>query len=167
MSTRKDSDMAKDGFAIGADALPEEPSTSCEIEFLDNGVCQISEGAFTRSFQGEWKLSDDGRMIRFSVDVKGYQKTVTTKGSIQNVYWSDREDVERRSSATYSIPSGVIYAEAGIGYGSKPGVFTMAIGDSATAPGGLLKVEKRSGAFGVTRKMLACGKFSAEMNVIE
>jgi len=96
---------------------------------------------------------------------------VTTKGSIQNVYWSDREDATRKSSATYSIEPGMVYAEARVGYGAKPGVFIMAMNEgSANAsnePGGLLKVEKSMGVFGVTTKTLPCGKFSASMIVDE
>lgn len=168
ISTRKDSNMAKDGFAIGADQLPSEPSTTCTIQFLENGVCHIEDnGSFTKSFDGEWILSDDKRMVRFSMDVKGYQRTVTTTGTIQNVYWSEKDDVERKSSATYSIGSGLVYAEATIGYGSQPGVFVMAMEDMNNGPGGILKVEKKLGVFGVSSKMFACGKFSSEMIVVD
>ncbi len=162
ISTRKDSNMAKDGFAIGC-TLPTEPSTSATIQFLDNGICKVFDGSFTNSFDGEWKLSNDGKFIRFSMDVKGYQRTVTTTGSIQNVYWTNREDVERKSSATYSIDAGKVYGEATVGYGSKPGIFVMASGGSNADPGGILKVEKKTGMFGINTKMLACGKFSAAM----
>lgn len=162
ISTRKDSNMAKDGFAIGC-TLPPEPSTTATIQFLDNGICKVSDGSFTNSIDGEWKLSDDGKMIRFSMDVKGYQRTVTTTGTIQNVYWTDREDVERKSSATYSIDAGKVYGEASVGYGSKPGIFVLASGGSSADPGGILKVEQKTGMFGINTKMLACGKFCATM----
>lgn len=163
ISTRKDSNMAKEGFAIGADSLPSDPSTTCTIQLLDNQRCQIDDGSFTNSFEGEWILSGDQRSIRFSMIVKGFQRTITTLGTIQNVSWSDREEVSKKSSATYSIAPGLIYAEASIGYGNKPGLFVMATGDRSNDPNGLLKVEKRMGAFGVSSKMVACGKFSSNM----
>ena len=58
-----------------------------------------------------------------------------------------------------------MFAEARVGYGAKPGVFTMAMSEGAgkDGPGGLLKVEKSSGVFGVTTKTIPCGKFSASM----
>jgi len=168
ISTRKDSQMAKEGFAIGADSLPSEPSVTFQINLLENGMCQVSDSSFTTSSPGEWKLSDDERTIRFSLDVKGYQRTVTTQGTIQNVYWSNEENVQRATKATYSIDAGMVVAEAPIGYGSKPGVFTMAGGESGkNEPGGILKVEKRQGMFGVSSIMVSCGKFSAAMIVDE
>ena len=170
ISSRRDSTLARDGFAIGADVLPEESSVQFEITLLEGGKCQVTESAFTTSDMGEWKLGDDGRMIRFSFTCTGYQRKVTTKGSIQNISWSDRENAERSTSATYDIASGQVFAEARIGFGSKPGLFVMAQMEGNTdsgAPGGLLKVEKAQGMFGVTSKMMACGKFSAQMAEIE
>lgn len=171
ISTRKDSNMAKDGFAIGADSLPSSPSTTCTMTFQENGICYISESPFTNEFKnGEWLLSEDCKFIRFSLDVKGYQRTVTTKGTIQNVAWTDRDEAERKSSASYSIDEGIVYAEASIGYGSTPGVLVMAIGNgsgNSDVPGGLLKVEKKMGVFGLSSKLMSCGKFSARMIVDE
>eukprot|EP00551_Chaetoceros_affinis_P015958 CAMPEP_0203692606 /NCGR_PEP_ID=MMETSP0091-20130426/4746_1 /ASSEMBLY_ACC=CAM_ASM_001089 /TAXON_ID=426623 /ORGANISM="Chaetoceros affinis, Strain CCMP159" /LENGTH=373 /DNA_ID=CAMNT_0050563483 /DNA_START=1 /DNA_END=1122 /DNA_ORIENTATION=- len=180
ISTRKDSSMAKDGFAIGADTLPKEPSTTCTVEFCDGGICLVSDGSFTvpsesksegegESVTCKWILSDDYRMIRFSFLCRGYQRTVTTTGTIQNVYWSDQDEVRRKSSATYSIPSGIIYAEASIGYGSTPGTLVMAnaaagaMAMEKSAPAGLLKVEQKMGVLGLSSKMVSCGKFSAQM----
>ncbi len=166
ISTRKDSSLAKDGFAIGADVLPTESSVEFEITLLDDGICQVDESAFTTGQSGEWKLSDDGRSIRISIDVSGYERTVTTKGTIQNVAWSDQGDVQRKSSATYEIQPGLVYCEAGIGFGSQPGVFVMAQEDgSGSGPAGILSVEKTTGVFGIRSTMMACGKFSAEMVV--
>ena len=158
ISTR-DSELAKDGFAIGA-TLPNDPSVNVRIVLLEDGKCKVEETAFTTDTEGEWKLSDDGRLIRLSMDCSGYERTVTTKGTIQNVYWSDRDEVEKKSSATYGITPGQIYAETRVGFGEKPGVFVMGNKDG---PEGLLKVEKAQGMFGVSSKMLACGKFSANM----
>jgi len=170
ISTRKDSGLAKDGFAIGADVLPDEPSVTFQITLLEEGKCRVEESAFTADTEMEWKLSEDGRTIRFSLDCTGYQRTVTTKGTIQNVYWSDRDEAGRKSSATYEIKPGVVYAEARVTFGSKPGLYVMAQDEGSTssgAPGGLLKVEKAQGMFGVSSIMLACGKFSAEMMLDE
>ena len=165
ISNRNRSDMAKQGFAIGADILPSEPTATVQVTLLDNGECSVKPSSFTSGDKrGEWKLSPDGKLIRISIDVIGYRRTVTTKGTIQNIYWSDREESERKSSATYSIPSGYIYAEGPIQYGSKPGVFEFA--DSASSrdgPVGILKVEKDAGLFGAGSKLLPCGKFSGEM----
>ncbi|GFH53071.1 hypothetical protein CTEN210_09547 [Chaetoceros tenuissimus] len=158
--SNRDSGLSKDGFAIGADTLPDEPSVTLQITLMEDGVCKVDESAFTTGINGEWKLSDDGRIIRFSLDCTGYQRTVTTKGTIQNVYWSDRQEAERKSSAVYEIPPGQIFAEARVGFGNTPGVFVM--GDENN-PEGLLKIEKSQGMFGVTTKSFACGKFAAKM----
>ncbi len=65
---------------------------------------------------------------------------------------------------------GVVFAEASIGYGSTPGMLTMAenngnggLGSGKNDPGGLLKVEKKMGVWGLSTKMVSCGKFSAQM----
>ena len=170
ISTRRDSNMAKEGFAIGADVLPDEPSVEVQMTLLAGGKCQVEEGAFTTSAMGEWQLSEDGRRIRFSIECTGYQRTVTTKGTIQNVYWSDREEAERKSSATYEIKPGTIFGEARVAYGAKPGLYAIGQDEgntSSDAPGGLLQVEEAQGIFGVSSKLTACGKFAAEMIVNE
>ena len=86
----------------------------------------MAESAFTTNGMGECKLGDDGRMIRFAFMCTGCQRKVTTKGSIQNVSWPDRENAERSTSATYNIASGQLFAVARSGYGSKRGLFVMA-----------------------------------------
>lgn len=159
ISQRKDSTLAQAGLAIGADSLPENPSVELKISLLPDGIVDIEESSFTYPTKGQWILSEDGRSIRFSIQVTGFQRTVTTKGTIQNVYWSDRENTERKSSAVYSIPEGTVYAETTIDYGSQPGMYVM--GNNGI--GGVLKVEKATGMFGVTSKLLACGMFSAKM----
>lgn len=153
------------GFAIGADILPEEPTVTVQVTLLENGECLVAPSSFTTGDKrGQWRLSPDGKFIRISMDVIGYRRTVTTKGTIQNIYWSDREETERKSSATYSIPSGYIYAEGPIRYGSKPGVIELVESVSGKdGPVGILKVEKDAGLFGAGSKLLPCGKFSGEM----
>lgn len=159
ISQRKQSNLAQAGLAIGADSLPENPTVELSITLLPEGLVDVEESSFTYPTQGNWLLSDDGRNIRFSLQVTGYQRTVTTKGTIQNVYWTDRDTAERKSSAIYSIPAGVIIAETSIDYGSQPGIYVMGKGGIQ----GVLKVERAMGMFGVTSKLFACGMFSAEM----
>jgi len=161
-------EMSKEGFAIGADQLPENPTVVVPIRLLKDGICFSEETPFTTGGNnGQWKLSEDCRTIRLSLDSTGYQRTITTKGTIQNIYWSERDEIKSKTSATYSIKPGWIYAEAPVGYGSQPGIFVMAntfskSSDNIIAPG-ILRVEERSGLFGASSKQLACGKFSAEM----
>lgn len=159
ISQRKDSTLAQAGLAIGADSLPENPSVELKVTLLPDGIVDVEESSFTIPTTGQWILSDDGRNVRFSFQVTGFQRTVTTKGTIQNVYWTDRENAERKSSAIYSIPAGTVYAETTIDYGSQPGMYVMGNNDIQ----GVLKVEKSTGMFGVTSKLLACGMFSALM----
>ena len=159
ISQRKDSTLAQAGLAIGADSLPDNPSVELNVTFLPDGVVNIEESSFTYPTPGQWILSKDGRNIRFSIQVTGFQRTVTTKGTIQNVYWTDRENAERKSSAIYSIPEGTVYAETTIDYGSQPGTYVMGNNDIR----GVLKVEKATGMFGITSKLLACGMFSGKM----
>jgi len=117
-------------------------------------------------------------MVRFSIFVEGWKRTVTTRGTIQNVYWSEGEDVERSSKATYSVPEGWVYGEAGVGYGRVPGSLELApmleqrrgvgsVDDEGSggrgSPTGILRFEKRMGILGAVSKMLPCGMFSAEM----
>lgn len=170
ISTRRDSSLANDGFAIGTDVLPPEPSVQVQISIESDGTCIAQPSGFTKGdIAGEWKLSPDGRIVRFSLDVIGYKRTVKTTGSIQNIYWSDREEAESTSSATYSIPQGLVYGEANVGYGAKPGVLIMGEitggGVSATEKklGGVLRIERRQGLLGASTQVLPCGKFSAEM----
>jgi hypothetical protein len=62
----------------------------------------------------------------------------------------------------YEIAPGKIFGEARVSFGEKPGVYEMG---SKNYPEGLLKVEKVQGLFGINTKMVACGKFAAEMIV--
>mmetsp|Transcript_605 Transcript_605/g.1099 ORF Transcript_605/g.1099 Transcript_605/m.1099 type:complete len:333 (-) Transcript_605:134-1132(-) len=158
--SNRDSQLVKDGFAIGADVLPDDPTLMLQIKLLKSGKCKVETSSFTTGEDGEWKLSDDGRLLRFSLDCTGYQRIITTKGTIQNVYWSNRDEAERKSSAVYEIAPGKVYGEARVSYGEKPGVYVMG---SKAYPDGLLKIEKAQGLFGVSTKMVACGKFAAEM----
>jgi hypothetical protein len=134
-------------------SLPSTPSISISVEFLENGVCKASPSEFTGGERdGEWKLSDDGKVLRFSMDTFGYTRTVETTGSIQNVYWTDEEEKTLRTRTSYSIPAGFVYGDIDVTAGRVPGSFDF--GSS-----GILRVEQSAGLFGVTSKLVPCGKF--------
>jgi len=168
--------LASLGFAIGCDVLPTKPSVLLpSFQFLSDGRCTVLPTSFTTGEnEGAWTLSEDGKTVQFSVYVEGWKRTVTTKGTIQNVYWSDGDDTERNSKATYSIPGGWVYGEAGVGYGKVPGRLDMApmtqrivVGGADEVgrgnPTGILRFEKRMGVLGAASKMVPCGMFSAEI----
>lgn len=148
-------------------SLPEMPSVSnVQLDFLEDGVCKVSETSFTTAAQtGEWKVSDDGRCIRFGFESLGYTRTVETKGSIQNVYWSNEEEKKVETSTTYSIPAGPVYGDIQIvppsssaraltGQRRTLASFTV-VGD------GILRINQYAGLFGISSKMIPCGKFRA------
>jgi len=135
-------------------SLPSTPSISIMIEFLENGVCKASPSEFTAGKQdGQWKLSDDGKTLRFSIDTLGYTRVVETKGSIQNVFWTDEKEKSVRTKTSYSIPPGFVYGDIDVTVGRLPG--SVNFGGS-----GVLRVEQSSGLFGVSSKLVSCGKFA-------
>lgn len=134
-------------------SLPPVPSTTITVEFLENGICKACESEFTSGENdGQWKLSDDGKMLRFSIDTLGYTRTVETKGSIQNVYWTKEDEKSVQTQSSYSIPPGFVYGDVEVVAGRKPGTFDF--GGS-----GVLRLEKSTGLFGVSSQLVACGKF--------
>jgi len=138
-------------------SLPSAPSVSVQLDFMENGLCQCSESGFTTGeTNGEWKLSEDGKVLRFSMATLGYTRTVQTKGSIQNVYWTDEEEKSIQTSTTYSIPAGMVYGDIQVKLGRQPGTFDV-------EKEGALRVEKSSGLFGVGSQLIACGKFVAAL----
>jgi len=142
---------------LGID-IPTEPSVSLELFLLPGGLCQVSDSLFTSGkTQGQWKISEDGKVLRFSMDVLGYSRTIQTKGSITKVFWSNQEEVNTSTSTTYNIPPGWLYGDIEIAYGVNPGTFIMK-GD------GILRVEQRLGLLGAASKMVACGKFASRQN---
>lgn len=124
-----------------------------------NFICRAESTDFTSGELGQYKISEDNKFIRFSMNTLGFQRVVTTTGSITKVFWSKEEDTVTKTSSTYSIPKGFIYADASIGYG-KPGELVMGDANQNT---GILRVEQRMGVLGAATKMVACGKFSAKM----
>lgn len=136
-------------------ALPNEASASLSIQFLENGICRASESDFTSGKKdGEWKLSEDGKVLRFSLDAIGYTRTVQTKGSIQKVYWSGEDEVTSQTSSTYSIPPGWVYADIRVVTGRQTGTFDF-------DADGVLRIEKSMGLLGAASKLVPCGKFAA------
>lgn len=136
-------------------SLPSSPSVNVKLDFLEDGVCRASESGFTSGdADGEWKVSDDGKILRFSIDSLGYTRTVQTKGSISKVYWSVEEEKSIRTSTTYSVPPGLVYGDVMVTPGRIPGTFEL-------EKEGALRIEKSTGLFGVASQMVACGKFVA------
>ena len=136
--------------------MPEQPTISgVRIRFDEDSKCYCeTKSPFTKDgVEGEWKVSEDGKQVRFRIQVTGYQRTVETKGSISSVSWSDEPDQTRQTSTVYSIPEGWMYGEAELTQGSKAG--TVVWRD------GILKVEQAVGLLGVASKLSACGRFSA------
>lgn len=134
-------------------SLPSSPSVNIKLDFLEDGVCRASESGFTSGeSNGEWKVSEDGKVLRFSIDSLGYTRTVQTKGSIQNVYWTDEEEKSIQTSTTYSIPPGMVYGDVSVTPGRIPGTFEV-------EKEGALRIEKSTGLFGIASQMVACGKF--------
>jgi len=145
-------------LGLGAN-VPEKPSVSLQLSFEENGVCSVESTEFTSGMPGEYKLSDDNKFIRFSVDCLGFQRVVTTKGTITKVFWSEDEDDVTKTSSTYTIPEGFIFADTSIGYG-KPGELVMG---SAQKIDGVLRLEQKMGILGASTRLVPCGKFSAKM----
>lgn len=135
--------------------LPDEPTVGdIRLRFqADQKVKCDSKTPFTVSgTDGEWKVSEDGKQVRFRIMVTGYQRTVETKGSIQSVSWSQEPDQTRQTSTVYSIPRGWMYGEAELATGAKPG--------SIAWRNGILKVEQTVGLLGVASKLAPCGRFT-------
>lgn len=142
-------------------SLPSTPSTSVTVQFLPDGVCRAEESSFTTGMKdGQWKLSDDGKVLRFSLDQVGFTRTAVTKGTIQNVAWTNEEERTTETSTTYTIPPGFVYGDVPVTPAKgRPGL----VGSSFNVAGdGVLRVEQESGLFGISSKMVACGKFQAK-----
>jgi len=138
--------------------LPSTPSVAgVSLSFEPNAVCRVvddASGFCSTDSPGDWKLSDDGRQIRFRLPVTGYTRTIETKGSIQKVYWSQEEEKTTQTSTVYSIPEGWMYGETEL---------TKAVGKAIQwNDDGVLKVEVSRGLLGASSRMIPCGKFSAK-----
>lgn len=135
--------------------IPTEPTLSLTVEFLDNQQCRVSESPFTTGkVLGEWRLSEDGGMLRFSMDSLGYSRTIKTTGSIENVFWTDEPEKSVQTSTTYSIPPGFVYGDIAVGTGNRPGIIQA-------QDDGILRVEQKMGLLGAASKLVPCGKFAA------
>lgn len=188
ISNRDRQDEAS-GFALGttsnSPASDTPPTTSITLQFLDDGTCNIVQGsAFTTPMtedgepqsleqKGTWQWmpsqNENNRLntIMFKIACEGYVRTVTTKGTIQNVAWSNREEASTKASATYSIPKGIVYGQIKVDYGSTPGSLTMINVNNKKQTFGILYLEEKVGLLGVTTKMTPCGKFIGTMLVDE
>lgn len=134
--------------------LPASPTVKgLVVEFLRDNRCraQSSSSPFVNNnVQGDYRLSEDGRQVRFRLAVTGYTRRIETKGSIQSMY--AEEDKAESTSTTYSIPEGWLYGEADL---------TMVRG-TVQWNNGILKIEKSAGLLGAGTKMVACGAFLAK-----
>jgi len=142
------------------------PSSECRTSFVTKSlsialcpttIChrRAQESEFTSGRNGEYKVQENGNMIRFSIDTTGLTRTVQTTGTITKIFWSDSDEVRTLTSSSYSIPPGFVYADSIIRYGSIPRTYDM--------DEGILCAEQTSGLFGVSSKMIPCGKFRARM----
>jgi hypothetical protein len=139
---------------VGQDVPEEATLTGIRVRFDDDETCCCeTESAFTTAnTQGDWKISQDGKQVRFRMPVKGYTRTVETKGSIQAVFWSEEPEQTRQTSTIYSIPEGWMYGEAELTSGTKVG--TLVWND------GILKIEQALGLLGVASKLTPCGRLN-------
>ena len=143
---------------LGLDVPAEPNGGSVDITLLPDGVCRCSPSPFTEGSElGQWKLSDDGTQLRFSIYALGYSRTIQTKGSIERVFWSDQPEATRQTSSQYSIPPGWVYGDIQVRT-SRPGVLDLKTGGS-----GVLRVEQAVGLLGVATKLVACGTFDAKV----
>jgi hypothetical protein len=140
---------------LGLD-LPKEPNCALELEFLSDGTCRCSKSAFTTGENlGQWKLSEDGTQLRFSLDCLGFSRTVQTKGSIERIFWSDRPEMTLQTSSEYSIPSGWMFGDVSVGYGTRIGTLNF-------KSVGVFRIEKKVGLLGAASKLVACGTFQGK-----
>ena len=164
--------------------LPREPSvTDVQLLLEPNGVCRVVKDASgfcltlstsaaassASAAKGDWKLSDDGRQIRFRVPVTGYKRTIETKGTIQKVYWSKDEEKSTQTSTVYTIPKGYLYFETAISSKRQQPSQPRADSNSVAAlvqwsdDDAVLKVERSMGLLGAASRMIPCGKFRAKL----
>ena len=124
---------------------------------------------------GDWKLSEDGKQIRFRISVYGFQRTIQTKGTIQKIYWSNQQESVTQTSTLYSIPEGWLYFETELVKRSNGSIQWTTIPSSLAGGSsniknqrnpsalatnyGLIKVEQTTGFLGVASRMIPCGKF--------
>jgi len=143
--------------------VPEAPTLSnIRVTFLEQEKCVCeTESSFTsRDSSGDWKLSEDGRQIRFRIPVTGFTRTVETRGSIQSVAWSNQPDQTTRASTIYSIPPGWMYGEAQV---TNSGGGLQNKNNKIVWDQGVLKIEQATGMLGAGSRMAPCGKFQVQM----
>jgi hypothetical protein len=142
---------------LGLD-LPEKPTVAdLELKFLPDFKCicvdKQNTGFMLKGNEvGEWILSEDGKQVRFRIDVAGYTRRVETKGTIQKVFWSDEDEKTSEAATIYNIPPGWLYGEAELSRSPKQLI---------QWENGVLKVEESMGLLGSASKMTPCGKFDA------
>ena len=122
---------------------------------------------------GDWKLSEDGKQIRFRISVYGFQRTIQTKGTIQKIYWSNEKDSVTETSTLYTIPEGWLYFETELVKRTNGSLQWMtnsissntnkmnptSSSSSSSLSNGIIKVEQTTGFLGIASRMVPCGKF--------
>mmetsp|Transcript_20724 Transcript_20724/g.26757 ORF Transcript_20724/g.26757 Transcript_20724/m.26757 type:complete len:284 (-) Transcript_20724:192-1043(-) len=137
--------------------IPEKPTvTDIRVSFLKDNKCACeTDSVFTKKGpDGDWKLSDDGRQIRFRIQVNSFTRTVETRGSIQSVFWSGEPDQVSRTATVYSVPEGWMYGEAEVTGGSA---------GSVSWQNTVLKIDQPTGLFRAGTTMVPCGIFVAKL----
>ena len=137
--------------------VPEEPTVAgIGITLLEDGSVQLNSDSefldMENTESNQWKVSDDGSMIRICLNVLGYTRTVKTKGSIEKILWSNEDEKSVQTMSAYSIPPGPLYGDAKLEPGNQVGVFKWS--------DGVLRVEQAAGFLGAGSKMVPCGRFS-------
>jgi len=86
----------------------------------------------------------------------GYKRTIATRGTLTTAYGG-----ENTLRSTYSIPSGTVYLDCTIGYGS-PGELLIPA-PRTNGSDCVVRIEVQQGLLGVSSKMVPCGKFAASL----
>ena len=137
--------------------VPEVPTVAgLAVTLLEDGAVQVTSASEFLNAEdtsgNQWKVSDDGSMVRICLNVLGYSRTVKTKGSIEKIYWSNDDEKSVQTTSAYSIPPGPLYGDARLETGNQVGVFKWSEG--------VLRVEQAAGLLGAGRKMIPCGRFT-------
>eukprot|EP00542_Grammatophora_oceanica_P012122 CAMPEP_0194031122 /NCGR_PEP_ID=MMETSP0009_2-20130614/4375_1 /TAXON_ID=210454 /ORGANISM="Grammatophora oceanica, Strain CCMP 410" /LENGTH=300 /DNA_ID=CAMNT_0038671193 /DNA_START=100 /DNA_END=1002 /DNA_ORIENTATION=- len=152
--------------------VPTEPTISnLKITLEQDGICTADATPFTTgpTERGQWKLltdNDDMTILRFSLHVLGYSRTIQTTGSIQNIFWTKEDTQQIATSTSYSIPPGWVFCDVPLSTANNPGTYVLGKRGATTeqdgGSGGVIRLEKKMGLLGAASKLIACGKFQGK-----
>jgi hypothetical protein len=150
----------------------DDDTTSIENETSRPTTTTASDDFVNTNVRGDWKLSENGKQIRFRIQVFGFQRTIQTRGTIQKIYWSKEQDSITETSTLYSIPEGWLYFETELSKRSNGSVqwtnptvnpssaMRKAVATTTTSTSnGMIKIEQATGFLGIASRMVPCGKF--------